>query len=107
MSCHVITMRGLWACAAMVTRVRPMPQICAAGALLNLLGPAVSDTEDPSDPQRVALRSLLSDGIALGAIMHCMTEPSTAANDAALLPDGTAGTAPPKDTVLSTPPSAV
>lgn len=52
-------------------------QVCAAGALLNLLGPAVSDTEDPADPGRVALRRLLADGIALGAIAECLREPAS------------------------------
>ena len=46
------------------------------GALLNLLGPAVSATEDPADPGRVALRRLLADGIALGAIAECLREPA-------------------------------
>ena len=46
---------------------------------MNLLGPSVSETEDPADPGRVALRSLLSDGIALGAIADCLREPATSA----------------------------
>eukprot|EP00753_Platysulcus_tardus_P021101 PLAT8623.2.p1 GENE.PLAT8623.2~~PLAT8623.2.p1 ORF type:complete len:507 (-),score=225.54 PLAT8623.2:120-1640(-) len=58
-------------------------QVSAAGALLNLVGPDLP-SEHPDAPQRQALKKLLADGIALGAVFSAMTEPlGTALYDAA------------------------
>lgn len=49
-------------------------QMCAVGALMNLLGPALSDEEDPTvtTPQREAFKELLSDCVAFGSIYTCL-----------------------------------
>lgn len=43
-----------------------LPQICSVGALLNLLGPSLSEGETE------ALCSILSDGMVLGAVQSCV-----------------------------------
>ena len=46
-------------------------QACAAGALLNLLGPCLGD-EAKGAPARKAFKKMLSDSIALGVIYQCV-----------------------------------
>lgn len=46
-------------------------QTCAAGALLNILGPTLG-SEDCRNPQRVALKRLISDCIFLGQMKDIM-----------------------------------
>lgn len=50
-------------------------QACAAGALLNIVGPTLG-SEDPSNPERVAFKALLSESIALGAVAKVMACPA-------------------------------
>lgn len=49
-------------------------QVCAVGALMNLLGPTMVDDANPTEttPDREAFKSILSDCVALGGIYTCL-----------------------------------
>ena len=53
-------------------------QVAAVGALLNIMGPSSSSSSssmgDEQDAEKKALRTLLTDGIVLGAIRACVFE---------------------------------
>ena len=48
-------------------------QVCAAGAILNLLGPELG-AEDDSNPQRLAFKKLLSLALTIGMIHEPLRE---------------------------------